>query len=820
MPISKEKAQRMICSVEDILSYDDERFVRFAYVALLRRLPDGDGLTFYLGSLRKGTSKLEILDQIRLSPEGKEKAAELIGLDDALRRPRSMKRQFLEMVRRTRGKASKLGGWATSRATRGTMSTPANRLPANLDATWYLEQYPDVVSSGLDPYEHYLYLGRYEARYPRFDSDWYLTEYSDVRGSSLGAREHYDKFGKAEGRFPCFDAEWYLREYPDVSAAGLDPQSHYRDFGKAEGRFPACGVQNARNNYQKWLAVFYASSPGMVAEMCSQAERFARKPLISIVMPVFDVNPAWLIDAVESVRRQIYTNWELCIADDLSSKDSIRSLLARLAEEDARIKVVFRKERGHISAASNSAIELATGEWIAFLDHDDRLSTHALFWVVHTINNSPDAQMIYSDEDKSDELDKRTEPYFKCDWNPDLICSHNMFCHLGVYRSTLVAAVGGLRVGFEGSQDHDLTLRCSERIDPSEIHHIPRVLYHWRIHASSTASETAAKPYAAMAGVKAINEHLGRRGIDARAEATQHGYRVRYALPKNVPLVSLIIPTRNGVRWLKPCVESILLKTTYRKFEILIIDNGSDDIETLDYLHTLQSKNDIRVLRDNRPFNYSALNNAAVAAADGDLIGLINNDIEVIEADWLSEMVSHALRPEVGAVGARLWFPNDTLQHGGVILGIYGVAGHAHKHLPKPQTGYVGRASLIQSLSAVTAACLVVRKSIYQAVGGLDEVNLPVIFNDVDLCLRIRQAGYRNIWTPYAELYHHESASRGIDSTPAERARFESEVAFMKSRWGDALLQDPAYSPNLTLDSEDFSFACPPRVDLCPDIRI
>ena len=290
-------------------------------------------------------------------------------------------------------------------------------------------------------------------------------------------------------------------------------------------------------------------------------------------------------------------------------------------------------------------------------------------------------------------------------------------------------------------------------------------------------------------------------------------YRVRYRLPKSVPLVSLIIPTRNGLRLLRRCFESILEKTTYQHYEILLVDNGSDDPETLRYLESIQGDSRVRIIRDNRPFNYSELINSAVTSASGTVIGLLNDDMEVITPDWLSEMVSHALRPEVGAVGARLWYPNDTLQHAGVILGIRGVAGHAHRYLKRGGKGYFGRASLIQSFCALTAACLVVRKETFEKVGGFNEA-LQVAFNDVDFCLRVREAGYRNIYTPYAELYHHESATRGDEDTAEKQLRFSKESAYMKQRWGDLLLNDPAYSPNLTLEYQDFSLAWPPRVEL------
>ena len=564
--------------------------------------------------------------------------------------------------------------------------------------------------------------------------------------------------------------------------------------------------------YSSWIQAFDVLTEEARAAMSAHAVGFEHKLLVSIVMRVYNPNPIWLEEAIASVRTQIYSNWELCIADDASSDSAIRPILERYAQRDKRIKLVFCEEKEPISTASNRTLALAQGEWIAPLGHDDVLAEHALFWVVDTINRHPACRLIYSDEDKIDEAGVRSDPYFKCDWNLDLFYSQNMFSRLGVYQADLVREVSGFVTGLAGAQDYDLALRCIERIAPEQIQHIPRVLYHWRIHADSTAHSSDAKPTEMIAGERAINGHLDRMGVNAKADSLGHGYRVRYALPECLPLVSLIIPTRNGLKLLQQCVESILAKTAYRHYEILIVDNGSDDPATLRYLKELASERCIRVIRDDRPFNYSELNNSAVKQARGEIIGLINNDIEVISPDWLSEMVSHALRPEVGAVGAKLLYADDTIQHAGVVLGVHGIAGHAHRFLPRDHVGYRGRAGLIQSFSVVTAACLLVRKSIYEELGGLNEIELQVACNDVDFCLRLREAGYRNIWTPYAELYHHESATRGFDDTPEKLARSAKEVAYMQQRWGDTLLHDPAYNPNLSLDAEDFSLAWPPRV--------
>ena len=574
---------------------------------------------------------------------------------------------------------------------------------------------------------------------------------------------------------------------------------------------PVADGASDRNDYAEWLRRYDLLDDERRAALRTRQELFAVRPLISVVMPTYNPNPAWLVEVIESVRQQIYPHWELCIADDCSSDAAIRPILERYQREDSRIKVVFREQNGHISAASNSAIAIASGDWIALLDHDDLLSEQALFWVAEAINQVPDVRLIYSDEDKIDADGQRFGAYFKTDWNRPLFYSHNMISHLGVYHAELLHEIGGFQVGMEGSQDYDLALRCIERIEDRQIHHIARVLYHWRVHGDSTAMSGDAKPYAQLAGERALKAHFARRGVDAGVQLVQGGYRVRYALPAQPPLVSLIIPTRNGLDLLRTCVQSILALTTYPRYEILIVDNGSDDLATLDWLAGVQRDQRVRVLRDDRPFNYSALNNGAARHARGEVLGLLNNDLEVITPDWLDEMVSHALQPGTGAVGARLWYPDNTLQHAGVIVGLGGVAGHAHSRMLRHHSGYFGRASLLSAFSAVTAACLVIRKSIFEEVGGLNEVELEVAFNDVDFCLRVRELGYTNLLTPYAELYHYESATRGLDDTAEKSARFGREVQYMMQRWAPLLQHDPAYSPNLSLRHGDFSLAWPPR---------
>jgi O-antigen biosynthesis protein len=546
---------------------------------------------------------------------------------------------------------------------------------------------------------------------------------------------------------------------------------------------------------------------------------FQHRPRFSIIMPVYDPPLDFLAQAIASVKNQIYPEWELCIADDASKNPEVRHFLQHEAEKEPRIRCVFREENGHISAASNSALGLASGDFVALMDNDDLLPEQALFWVAQAIHQHPDAALLYSDEDKIDAQNRRFDPHFKSDFNPELLLAQNMISHLGVFRRGVIEAVGGFRTGFEGAQDYDLALRVVEQITPAQIVHIPRILYHWRAIAGSTALEGGEKNYAADAGRRAVCAHLERTGKKATVSPTPETpamNRVRFALPDTKPLVSLIIPTRDRIELLSMCLDSILEKTTYPRFEIIVIDNASTEPESLRYFEAIQKKHAaIRVIRDERPFNFSALNNAGARAAQGEVLCLMNNDIEILSPDWMEEMLGFALQPEVGCVGARLWYPDGRLQHGGVILGIGGIAGHSHKFLPKGEYGYFSRGVLHQALSAVTAACLMIRKSVFDEVGGLDE-ELAVAFNDVDFCLRVRKAGYRNVWTPYAEMNHHESASRGYETTPEKQQRFAQEIHYTQARWGKTLYEDPFYNLNLTHEHEDFSLAFPPRHGLTP----
>lgn len=561
-------------------------------------------------------------------------------------------------------------------------------------------------------------------------------------------------------------------------------------------------------DYEEWIEAVEIPSLPDKADVATILATMAKPPVISVVMPVYNPAEIYLRACLDSVIAQSYPHWELCIADDKSPKEHVQRVLREYEAKDKRIKVVYRQQNGHISAASNSALEIAKGDFVALLDHDDALPEHALLFMAQAISAQPETQILYSDEDKLNGRGERFDPHFKSDWNPDLFFSQNYVSHLGVYRRALLQKIGGFRLGVEGSQDQDLLLRCLPHVQADQIVHIPRVLYHWRTIEGSTALASGEKSYTTDAGIKALRDYFAAQqpGVEVDAGLVPNTYRVRYPIPEPAPLVSLLIPTRDRRSLTETAVRSILEKSTYTNFEILILDNGSVEADTLEFFREIQLEDRrVKVLAYDFPFNYSAINNFGARHAKGSVIGLVNNDVEVINPEWLTEMVSQCLRPEIGCVGAKLYYSNDTVQHGGVILGIGGVGGHSHKHFPRQHPGYFSRLLLTQSLSAVTAACLLIRKEIFDLVSGLDEENLKVAFNDVDFCLMVREAGYRNLWTPYAELYHYESISRGAEDSPEKIARFAKEVNFITSKWGEKLRIDPYYNKNLTKIREDFS---------------
>ena len=532
-------------------------------------------------------------------------------------------------------------------------------------------------------------------------------------------------------------------------------------------------------------------------------EKFSYEPLISILVPVYRTPEEFLMQMIQSVRRQTYGNWELCIANADPSDENVVRILKTASRKDERIRVTEVPENEGIAQNTNAAFAIAKGAYIGLLDHDDLLTADALYEVVKALNQKERPAVVYSDEDKvTTDLSEHFQPFMKPDFNKDLLRSNNYICHFFVAEKQLVEEVGGFRGAFNGAQDYDLILRCTEKAE--HITHIPRILYHWRVHKASTADNPASKMYAFDAGKRAIEEHLKRCGETGVVSHTKDlgFYRVQYQMSGN-PLVSIIIPNKDHVDMLDKCLRSIQ-KSSYRNYEVIIVENNSVEEATFDYYKKIASDR-IRVVYWEGIFNYSAINNFGAKAAQGEYLLLLNNDVEVITENWLEELLSNCQRPDVGIVGAKLYYPDDTVQHAGIIIGIGGVAGNVFVGLPRKFTGYFHKASIQQDLSAVTAACMMVKRSVYEEMGGLEE-KLQVAFNDVDFCLRVRKAGYLVVFDPYVELYHYESKTRGAENTKEKVRRFQTEIEYMRSHWLDLLKKgDPMYNPNLTLTKWDYS---------------
>ena len=566
-----------------------------------------------------------------------------------------------------------------------------------------------------------------------------------------------------------------------------------------------------RNDYSEWCKRY--ESENNVDALISEARMLAdqnHSPLFSILMTVDQSPVEYFKPAVSSVQNQVYEKWELCIAVSTRTDASVIDFIELAQQSDSRIKYVTGDfKNGNLL---NEAKLLATGNWLGILIATNTIAPQAAYMLAKATFLSENYKFIYSDSDKLELPDfARSKPDFKPDWNLDLFYSQNYTSNLCFYSKELIADCGEFnsKLTSLSAATFDLTLRAIERIGAANIYHIPKVLVHLRVMAESSADDVSHH-------AQSLNEHFKRAGQNAVAivgtESAAKKWDIHYGLPSTQPLVSLIIPTKNNLTLLRQCVTSILLKTEYENFEILVVDNGSDQNDTLDYLRQIAGTPKVRVIRDNYAFNYSALNNSAVALSKGEIIAFVNDDVEVITPNWLSEMVSHALRPGVGAVGARLWYPDMKLQHAGIVLAGR-VARHVHKFLPAGETGFNDRAVLTQNYSAITGACMVVIKSLFESIGGFNEKELAIGFNDVDFCLRLVEAGYRNVWTPQAELFHHESATRGQDDAPDKQRRAEKEYRFMRERWGEKMEIDPAYNPNLTNGHDDFSLAWPPRMD-------
>lgn len=565
-------------------------------------------------------------------------------------------------------------------------------------------------------------------------------------------------------------------------------------------------IRNRRNapvEYGKWLPKHL---PDKVELERQRKTNFAVNPKFSIVVPLYKTPVEYLEQMVQSVKQQTYTNWELVLSDGSGKDSPLKEVLARLAAEEPRIRVVENEKTLQISENTNAAMEQATGDFFVFMDHDDMLTEHALFECAAVINKTPEADVIYSDEDKmSMDGHKFFQPHFKPDFNLDLLCTVNYICHLFVAKRELVEKVGMLRSEFDGAQDYDFIFRCTEEAE--RICHIPKIMYHWRCHEDSTAENPESKQYAFDAGRRAIEAHYQRKGIHAEVENGEFLglYRTKYILDEK-PLISIIIPNKDHIDDLDRCVQSILKKSAYPNYEFVIVENNSTEDETFAYYEKLQKECEkVHVCRYAGPFNYSKINNFGVSHAAGEYLLLLNNDTEMINEDCLEEMLGYCSRSDVGAVGARLYYEDNTIQHAGVVIGFGGIAGHCFVQQPRGNTGYCHRIICAQDYSAVTAACMMVKRSVFEEVGGLTE-ELAVAFNDIDFCMKVRQKGYLIVYNPYAELYHYESKSRGLEDTPEKLERFHNEIRIFETRWPEIMKNgDPYYNPNLSLETQDFS---------------
>lgn len=521
---------------------------------------------------------------------------------------------------------------------------------------------------------------------------------------------------------------------------------------------------------------------------------FEYNPLISVLIPVYNVNGEFLKECIESVLMQSYKNFEICIVDDASTKKDTLDTLKEYSK-NPKVRIMHRKKNGHISRASNDALKMAKGEFVALLDNDDTLAKNAFYEVVKVLNNDKNLDFIYSDEDKIGLDGKRCFPHFKPDFSPDTLLSLNYICHLAVIRTSLVRKVDGFTIGLEGAQDHDLFLKVVEKTN--KIYHIPKILYHWRMLPGSTSLKLDNKDYATDNGKKAIETALERRGLKAYVEKDPVStyYRVIYDFNKE-PLVSILIPTKDHANVTEKCLKSIYEKTRYKNFEVILIDNGSVEKETLKLFEKYKKKyKNFKVLREDIEFNYSKLNNLAAKKAKGDYLVLLNNDTEIITEQWLEILIGYAMQSHVGAVGPKLLYPDKTVQHAGVILGLGGVASHAYIGSTRDALGMCGRLRVPYDYAAVTGACLCVSKKKFEEVGGLEE-DLKVAYNDVDFCLKLLKAGYYNVELPMVELYHYESKSRGSDLDEDKIDRFNAEQDYMWEKWGDMLGEDRFYNIN------------------------
>ncbi len=684
------------------------------------------------------------------------------------------------------------------------------------DGHWYLSRYPDVAREGWNPLLHYLSVGAAAGfdPNPMFNTQWYRSERPDI-GDGVNPLVHYLHIGAKDGVDPSpeFDSALYLARLPVVAEAGLNPLVHYLSHGRRDG------IVLYRESYRSWVWQFDRLTDEDRAVFARAVEELAGTPLISVLMSVGRHASERLARAIDSVRGQFYPHWELTVAIDASAEPELTRTLEARRDADRRIRLVRSATQDDAAGRWNAALEAATGAYVTPLDCGDELSPHALFWLASEIVACPTADVIYSDEDKIDADGRRHSPHFKPDWGAALFASQDMFGRLAAYRRELAARVGGFRSGVAGYEDWDLGLRCADASSAERIRHIPRLLCHRRSVAAEPGAGAALAPSDWATAARVVEDHLRRRGLAGKVVPALERYcQVVPAVGAPLPKVSIIIPSTGRPDLLGRCIDTLLRQTTYPDFEVLVAVNESAfaDQATAAYLKSLALRDKLRVLAyENQPYNFSRVNNWAVQRATGGVLCFMNDDVEVIMPDWLEKMVARLRLERVGAVGPMMYFPNGTIQHAGIILGLWGVAGHCFINMPHGSAGYFGRAALEQDLSGVTAACMVMRRDLFDELKGFNE-DLAIAFNDVDLCIRIRNAGWRIIWTPSVEIFHHQSATLGDPQAPARRARFEQETRLMRDLWGETLDRDPFYNPNLSLTSSDFALAIPPRVSKLP----
>lgn len=627
---------------------------------------------------------------------------------------------------------------------------------------------------------------------------------ADVKGNR-GICVHFDSNGK--------HTEYVTVGKKDASKVGVVKKAwmYFRQRGFFDTAKRTVGylkkkifskMVTAEMEYQSWRKKY-----GITTEELEKQKgvEFSYAPLLSFVVPLYDTKPEYLCELIESIQNQTYSNWELCFADGTGENTPLKSIVEKYSISDKRIKYQILTDNKGISENTNAAIGMATGGLIVFSDHDDIVAPNALYECVKALNEDKSIDVLYSDEDKIDMKGKTYfEPHFKSDLNIDLLCSMNYICHLFVVKKDVIDKVGMLRSEFDGAQDHDFILRCVEVAQ--NVKHIPKILYHWRCHMNSTAANPESKMYAFEAGKRAVEEHYKRLGIPATVEHGQfYGmYKTKY-LWEEKPLISIIIPNKDHIEDLQKIVNSIDEKSTYRNYEFVIVENNSTEEETFSFYKEIENRENVQVLYYDGAFNYSKINNFGVSKAKGEYLLLLNNDTEIINPECLDEMLGYCMREDVGIVGARLYYDDDTIQHAGVVLGFGGIAGHTFIGSSRYDNGYFSRIICAQDYSAVTAACMMTKRSVYEAVGGLSE-EFVVALNDIDYCMKVRALGKLVVYNPAVELYHYESKSRGLEDTPEKVARFHSEVDHFVRKWKDELeVGDPYYNPNLTLDKADFS---------------